>query len=97
MPRLSLLLLLALLLVSTFFALNSVEVLPEKVATHFNANGVADSWTNRDQYRLFISLLLVGLPLLLVLVMAGLPRYTNQKGQIQNCEYSVCTKTATPN
>ena len=59
MPRLSLLLFLALLLVSTFFALNSVEDLPENVATHFNANGVADAWTNRDHYRLFI-LVVVG-------------------------------------
>ena len=87
MPRLSLLLLLALLVVSTFFALNSVEDLPEKVATHFSASGVADAWTNRDHYRLFILLLLVGLPSLLTLVVAGLPRYTNGKGQIPNCEY----------
>ena len=87
MPRLSLLLFLALLLVSTIFAFNSVKVLPEHVATHFNANGAADAWTNRDQYRFFILLLLVGLPSLLVLVMAGLPRYTNGKGQIPNSEY----------
>ena len=39
MPRLSLLLLLAFLLVSAFFALNSMGDLPEKVATHFLTNG----------------------------------------------------------
>ena len=87
MTRLSRLLLPALILVSTFFTLNSVGDLPEKVATHFNANGVADAWTNRDHYRLFIILILVGLPLLLVWLMAGLPRYTNGRGQIPNCEY----------
>ena len=74
MPRLSLLLLLALLLVSAFFALNSIGDLPEKVATHFHANGVADAWTNRDHYRLFMLLLLVGLPSY-YLVVAAL-RYT---------------------
>ena len=87
MNRLSLLLLLALLLVSTFFTLNTVGDLPERVAIHFNANGAADAWTNRGHYRLFIPLLLVGLPSLLVWVMAVLPRYTNGKGQIPNCEY----------
>jgi uncharacterized membrane protein len=87
MSRLSLLLFLALLLVSTFFALNSLGDLPEEVATHFSADGVADAWTKRDHYRLFILLLLVGLPLLLILLVAGLPRYTNGNGQIPNCEY----------
>ena len=57
MPRLSLLLLLALFLVSAFFALNSIGDLPEKsraTPTHFHANGVTDAWTNRDHYRLFM-------------------------------------------
>ena len=87
MARLSLLLLPALLLVCAFFTLNSVGDLPERVATHINANGVADAWTDRDQYRLFILLLLVGLPSLLTWLVAALPRYTNGKGQIPNCEY----------
>jgi len=87
MNRLSLLLLLALLLVSTFFTLNTVGDLPERVATHFNANGVADGWINRDHYSLLILLFLLGLPLLLVWIMAGLPRLTNGRGQIPNCEY----------
>ena len=87
MNRLSLLLLLALLLVSTFFTLNTVGDLPERVATHFNANGVADGWLNRDHYSLLILLFLLGLPSLLVWIMAGLPRLTNGRGQIPNCEY----------
>lgn len=87
MARFSLLLFPALLLVSTFLTLNSVGDLPERVATHFNTNGVADAWSNRDQYRFFILLLLVGLPSLLVWLVAGLPRYTNGKGQIPNWEY----------
>ena len=39
MPRLSLLLFLALLLNFDIFALPSVQVLPERVATHFDVNG----------------------------------------------------------
>ena len=50
-------------------------------------NGVADGWTSREEYRLFMLLFLIGLPSLLVWLMAGLPRLTNGKGQIPNCEY----------
>jgi hypothetical protein len=74
MPRLSLLLFFALLLACTFFALNSVGDLPEKVAAHFDANAPL---INGHHYRLSMLLLLVGLPTLLVLAMAALPRYTN--------------------
>ena len=87
MNRLSSFLFAALLVVSTFFTLNSWGDLPEKVAIHFNAGGVADGWASRDHYCFFILLFLVGVPLLLVWVMAGLPRHTNGRGQIPNCEY----------
>ena len=87
MNRLSLLLFAALLTVSTFFTLSSGGDLPERVAIHFNASGVADGWANRYHYRLFILSFMIGLPLLLVWVMAGLPRHTNGRGQIPNCEY----------
>lgn len=87
MNRLSLMLFLGLLFACAFFALNSVGELPEKVATHFDAKGVADQWTDRDHYVLSMLSLLVSLPTLLVLATAILPRYTNGKGQIPNCEY----------
>ena len=87
MNRLSFLSLSALLVVCIFFTLSSVGDLPERIAIHFNAIGVADNWINREHYRLFILLFLLGLPLLLVWLMAGLPRLTNGRGQIPNCEY----------
>ena len=79
--------LVAFIVVAVFLALNSVGELPERVATHFTTSGVADGWTSREDYRLFILLSLIGLPSLLVWLMAGLPRLTNGKGQIPNNEY----------
>src|SRR5215510_932976 len=75
------------LVVATFLLVTSVGELPERVATHFAMNGIADGWTSREDYRLFMLLFLIGLPSLLVWLMAGLPRLTNGKGQIPNCEY----------
>jgi uncharacterized membrane protein len=87
MKRLSLLLFLALIPVSTFFVLNGIGGMPDRIAIHFDVSGSADAWTDRGLYRLFILLSLVGLPLLLVWLMAGLPRRTNGKGQVPNSEY----------
>jgi hypothetical protein len=87
MNRLSLVLFSALLVASTFHVFNTVGDLPERVAIHFRTDGVADGWINRENYRFLMSSLLVLLPLLLVWLMAGLPRLTNGKGQIPNCEY----------
>jgi uncharacterized membrane protein len=85
--RLSLFLFPALLLVAAVFALRTVGDLPEMVAFHFGANGVADGWMKRDRYGLLMLSFLVGVPALLVWVMAGLPRLTNGKGQIPNNDY----------
>jgi uncharacterized membrane protein len=82
-----LVLLAAFIVVAAFFAFNSIGELPERVATHFTTSGVADGWTKREDYRLFILLSLIGLPSLLVWLMAGLPRLTNGTGQIPNSEY----------
>jgi hypothetical protein len=56
-----------------FFALRTVGDLPEQAAIHFDANGVADGWMNRDRYGDLLLQLLVGLPTLPVWLMAGLP------------------------
>ena len=85
--RLSVYVFSALLVVCGLLAVKSIPSLPENVAIHFNAKNEADSWVSRDQYRVFILLFLVGLPLLLVWVMAWLPRLTGGKGQIPDHEY----------
>jgi uncharacterized membrane protein len=87
MNRLSLVLFSALLVASILHFLNTVAGLPERVAIHFGTNGAADGWIDRESYRFLFLLVLALLPLLLVWLMAGLPRLTNGKGQIPNCEY----------
>ena len=65
-----------LLSVCVLVAPRSIPSLPDNVAIHFNVKNEADGWVSRDQYRVFILLFLIGLPLLLVGVMAWLPRFT---------------------
>jgi hypothetical protein len=69
------------------FALNGMRELPERVAIHFAANGIADGWTSRENYCIFVLFFLVAVPSALVWLMAGLPRLTHGRGQIPNCEY----------
>ena len=85
--RLSLYMFSALLAVCVFLAVTGSSGVPENVAIHFNAKNEADAWVDRDQYRILLLLCLVGLPLLLVWVMAWLPRLTGGKGQIPDHEY----------
>jgi hypothetical protein len=73
--------------IGLFLALNGTQDLPDTVAIHFDSNGLADGWTSRETYRIFVLLSLIALPLLLVWLMAGLPRLTNGRGQIPNPEY----------
>jgi uncharacterized membrane protein len=73
--------------VATFLALNNIGELPEKVAIHFGENGLADGWTSRENYRLYVLFSLIVVPSLLVWLMAGLPRLTKGRGQIPNAEY----------
>ena len=82
MNRASLVIFVSLLVVFSFLTLNSIGDLPEKIAIHFDANGAADGWTTRETYRFYVLLSLAGLPLLLVWIMAGLPRLT--KGERSN-------------
>lgn len=87
MNRASLAIFVSLIVVFSFLTLNSIGDLPEIIAIHFNTNGAADGWTTRETYRFYVLLSLAGLPLLLVWVMAGLPRLTKGRGQIPDCEY----------
>jgi uncharacterized membrane protein len=87
MNRLSPVLFCTLLIVLAFLTLNSIGDLPEIFAVNLGGGGAADGWTTRDDYRSLILLFLLGLPLLLVWLMAGLPRFTSGRGQVPNCEY----------
>ena len=76
-----------LLVVFAVLTFNSIGDLPSKVAVHFDANSAADGWVSRKEYGVLALLFLIGLPLMLFGVMAGLPRLTSGKGQIPNNEY----------
>jgi uncharacterized membrane protein len=90
--RLSLYAFPALLVVCALFTLTTSASLPENVAIHFDAKNNADAWVARDHYRILILLCLVGVPLLLVWLMARLPRLTGGKGQIPDYEYWFATE-----
>jgi uncharacterized membrane protein len=77
----------ALLVVFAGLIFNSLGNLPAKLAVHFDANSAPDGWVSREEYGIFALLFLIGLPLILFAVMAGLPRLTGGKGLIPNNEY----------
>jgi hypothetical protein len=76
-----------LLVVLAFFTLRSFADLPVQLAVHFRSDGTADRWATREHYRSLIFVLLVSAPLILVWIMAGLPRLTKGKGQIPYAAY----------
>src|SRR5262245_50879859 len=77
----------ALMVVFAVLISNSIGELPVKVAVHFDANSAPDRWVSREQYRVFALLFLIGLPVILFAVMAGLAHLTEGKGLIPNNEY----------
>jgi uncharacterized membrane protein len=77
----------ALIVVFAVLIFSSIGYLPAKVAVHFDANSAPDGWVSREGYGIFASLFVIGLPLILFAIMAGLPRLTRGKGLIPNNEY----------
>ena len=61
MNRASLVIFVSLLVVFSYLTLNSIGDLPETVAIHFDANGVADGWMSRENYRFYVLLSVAGL------------------------------------
>jgi hypothetical protein len=90
--RLSLYVFLAVLAACTLHTVTSSAGLPENVAIQFDSKNGADAWVARDQYRILMLLCLIGLPLLVVWVMARLPRLTGGKGQIPDHEHWFATE-----
>jgi uncharacterized membrane protein len=77
----------ALIVVFAVLIFSSIGSLPAKVAVHFSANSAPDGWVSREEYGIFALLFVIGLPLILFIIMAGLPRLTRGKGFIPNNEY----------
>jgi len=77
----------ALIVVFAVLIFSSIGSLPAKVAVHFDANSGPDGWVSREEYGIFALLFVIGLPLILFLIMAGMPRLTSGKGFIPSNEY----------
>ncbi len=76
-----------LLIAVTWFVLSTTASLPEYVASHFRGDGLADGFMRRDIYRWFMLVFAVGLPLVLVVLMAYLPRYVPRATNIPNRDF----------
>jgi len=77
----------ALLFTGAGFVLSTTASLPDRVASHFGAEGLANGYMTRKGYRWFMLFFTVGFPLLIVLAIAGLPRLIPQYTNIPNRDY----------
>jgi uncharacterized membrane protein len=83
----------ALIVVFAVLILSSIGHLPAKIAVHFDTNSAPDKWVSREEYGIYALLFVIGLPLILFAIMAGLPRLTSGKGFIPNNEYWFADET----
>lgn len=63
------------------------SALPATVASHFDGRGSPNGWMTRDFYTLFMLAFALGLPLLIVAIMAGTARFAPGKLNVPNCSY----------
>ena len=61
--------------------------LPDRVATHFGGDGLANGWMTRDGYRVFMLALGTLAPLFAVLVSGFAPRAAASRGRVPNADY----------
>jgi len=74
MQRLSHLLFAACLVVAVAFIAATTGAMPDRVASHFGANNLANGWMTRDGYRTFMLAFATLLPLVVVGSVGWLPR-----------------------
>jgi len=72
--------------VAAFVAITA-SLLPATIATHFDGRGVPNGYMSRDDYRLFMLILTVALPLLVVGTITWLPRRLPRWTNIPHREY----------
>ncbi len=65
----------------------TTDRLPVQIASHFGAGGVPNGWMSRDGYLLFMLGFALGVPLVVVLSMAILPRRMVKGINIPNRDY----------
>lgn len=76
-----------LLMVAVSFVVGTSGALPERVASHFDATGLANGYMTRDGYRLFMLAFSLGFPLLMVALISWLPRLVPDLTNIPNRAY----------
>ena len=72
--------------VGAFILATSAE-LPERVASHFVRGGQANGWMPRDAYLVFILIVAIGVPLVVVALLAWLPRVFPRVVSLPNGAY----------
>ncbi len=77
----------ATLLVAGVFVYMTSQALPDRVASHFGASGLADSFMTRGGYRTFMLCFVVGLPLVIVVSMTAIFRRAGTRMNIPNRDY----------
>ena len=85
--RLPAVLLVLLLAACACFILVTSGALPERVASHFDGAGTANGAMTREGYRNFMLLFALGLPLLMIALIAWLPRLMPNQTNILNRGY----------
>jgi hypothetical protein len=78
---------LTLLFTGADFILLTTASLPDRVASHFGAEGLANGYMTREGYRWFMLFFTVGFPALMVLGIGGLPRLIPQYTNLPNRDY----------
>jgi uncharacterized membrane protein len=61
--------------------------LPERIPTHFGAGGVPDAWMTRVGYTAFMLVFAVGLPIVIVWAIGGLPRAFPRQVNLPNRDH----------
>lgn len=77
----------ATLLLAGVFVYVTSQALPDRVASHFGASGLADSFMTRGGYRTFMLFFVVGFPLILAVVSAGIFRSASASINMPNRDY----------
>ena len=77
----------ATLLVGGVFVYVTGQALPDRVASHFGASGLADAFMTRSGYVTFMTCFVVGFPLIMVVSMAAIFRRAGDSMNIPNRDY----------
>lgn len=77
----------ALLFIGASFVLSTTTALPDRVASHFGAEGLANGYMTRAGYHWFMLFFTLGFPAFMVLAIGWLPRLIPQYTNIPNRNY----------